>query len=129
MRQADQQKPELRGRVPLHNSSPFPWQVGGVFVGRDEPLCPAGVGGALLHHHQPDWRLGVCRDLGSIFLARILPSAVIEHAGYQENQKQNNITSYQNDEIQGNGINLQIKLHLVPYYRVQTRRMKFHMHK
>lgn len=113
---------------PSHHSSPFPLQVGGGLVGRDEPLCPAGARGALLHHHQPDGGLAAGRDLGSILLAGILPPAVVEHAGDQENQEQNHVASYQNDEIQGNRVNLQIKLHLIPYYGVQTRTVKFHMH-
>ena len=55
------------------------------------PPCPGGPRGALLHHHQADGGLGIQGGLRCILLTGVLASAVIEHAGDEENQEQDDI--------------------------------------
>ena len=52
---------------------------------------PRGPPGSLLHHHQADGGLGIQGGLRCILLTGVLASAVIEHAGDEENQEQDDV--------------------------------------
>ena len=77
--------------------------------------CPVGPRSTLLHHHQVDGGLGVQGGLRSILLTGVLALAVIQHAGDEENQEQDDVARNQDDQVQGDRVNLQVKFHRIPH--------------
>lgn len=73
--------------------------------------CPVGSMGTVLSYHHSDGRLGIRRGLRSTLLTGVLASAVIQHAGDEEHQEQDDVARNQDDEVQGDGVDLQIELH------------------
>lgn len=73
----------------------------------------AGGGGRVLHDHQAYGRLagrrrGVVRG---VLLGGVLASAVVQYAGDEKDQQQDDIAGDQDDEVEGDGVNLQVELH------------------
>lgn len=55
------------------------------------PPGPGGPWCILLHHHQADGGLGIKSGLRSALLTGVLASAVIQHAGDEEKQEQDDV--------------------------------------
>lgn len=75
-------------------------------------LVPGG-GGWVLHDHQAygrlaGWRWRVVRG---VLLGGVFATAVVQDAGDEEDEQQDNIAGDQDDEVQGDGVNLQVEFH------------------
>lgn len=75
-------------------------------------LVPGG-GGRVLHDHQAygrlaGWRWRVVRG---VLLGGVFATAVVQDAGDEEDEQQDNIAGDQDDEVQGDGVNLQVEFH------------------
>lgn len=75
------------------------------------PPFPGAPWSTWLHHHQADGGLGIEGGLRSTLFTGVLASAVIQHTGDEENQEQNDVAHDQDDQVQGDRVNLQVKLH------------------
>lgn len=73
----------------------------------------AGGGGRVLHDHQAYGRLAGRRRcvVRGVLLGGVLASAVVQYAGDEKDQQQDDIAGYQDDEVEGDGVNLQVELH------------------
>lgn len=73
----------------------------------------AARGRRVLHDDQADGRLaGRCRCVvRGILLGGVFAAAVVQDARDEEDQQQDDVAGHQNDEIQGDWINLQVELH------------------
>lgn len=92
----------------------------------------AGGGGRVLHDHQAYGRLAGRRRrvVGGVLLGGVFAPAVVQDAGDEEDQEQDDIAGDQDDEVQGDGVNLQVKFHethgAASYLaRIQTRRKRW----
>lgn len=73
--------------------------------------CPVGSMSTVLRHHHSDGRLGFQCALRRTFLTGIFASAVIQHAGDEEHQEQDDVACNKDDEVQGDRVDLQVELH------------------
>lgn len=75
-------------------------------------LIPGG-GGRVLHDHQAYGRLAGrrWRVVRGVLLSGVLASAVVQYAGDEKDQQKDDITGYQDDEVECDGVNLQVELH------------------
>lgn len=73
----------------------------------------AGGGRRVLHDHQAYGRLARWRRcvVWGVLLGGVFAPAVIQDAGDEENQEQDDIAGHQDDEVEGDGVNLQIEFH------------------
>lgn len=73
----------------------------------------AGGGGRVLHDHQAYGRLAGWRRrvVWGVLLGGVFAPAVIQDAGDEENQEQDDIAGHQDDEVEGDGVNLQVEFH------------------
>lgn len=73
----------------------------------------AGGGGRVLHDHQAYGRLAGRRRcvVRGVLLGGVLASAVVQYAGDEKDQQQDDIAGDQDDEVEGDGVNLQVELH------------------
>lgn len=72
-------------------------------------------GRRVLHDHQAygrlaGWRRGH-RGRGGILLGGVLPLAVVQDAGDEEDKEEDGVAGHQDDEVQGHGVNLQVEFH------------------
>lgn len=72
-----------------------------------------GGGGRVLHDHQAYGRLAWRRRcvVWGVLLGGVLASAVVQYAGDEKDQQQDDIAGHQDDEVEGDGVNLQVELH------------------
>lgn len=72
-------------------------------------LVPPGIGGRTLHDHQPD-RSGVDigHGVGCVLFGGVLALAVIEDAGDEEDEEEDDIAGDQDDEVEGDRVYLHI---------------------
>lgn len=75
-------------------------------------LVPGG-GRRVLHDHQADGRLAGLRRhvVGGILLGGVLSPAVVQDAGDEEDEEEDDVAGHQDDEVQGDGVDLQVELH------------------
>lgn len=75
-------------------------------------LVPGG-GGRVLHDHQAYGRLAGrrWRVVRGVLLGGVFATAVVQDAGDEEDEQQDNIAGDQDDEVQGDGVNLQVEFH------------------
>lgn len=73
--------------------------------------CPVGCMSTVLSYHHSDGRLGIQCALRRILLTGILAPAVIQHTGDEEHQEQDDVACDQDDEVQGDRVDLQVELH------------------
>jgi len=73
----------------------------------------AGRGRRVLHDHQAYGRLAGRRRrvVGGVLLRGVFASAVVQDAGDEEDQEQDDIAGDQDDEVEGDGVNLQVEFH------------------
>lgn len=66
-----------------------------------------------MHDHQAYGRLAGCRwrVVWGVLLGGVFAPAVIQDAGDEENQEQDDIAGHQDDEVEGDGVNLQVEFH------------------
>lgn len=130
---SDQSTPLLPLSFPLPLSS-VPAQVWRrqLAVARRVVGLVAGGGGRVLHDHQANGRLAGWRRrvVGGVLFGGVFPPAVVQDAGDEEDQEQDDIAGDQDDEVQGDGVNLQVKFHethgAASYLaRIQTRRKRW----
>lgn len=68
-------------------------------------LVPPGVGGRTLHDHQPDGSgVDVGHGVGRVLLGGILALAVVEDAGDEEDEEEDDIAGDQDDEVEGDRV-------------------------
>lgn len=72
-------------------------------------LVPPGIGGRTLHDYQPD-RSGVDvrHGVGCVLFGGVLALAVIEDAGDEEDEEEDDIAGDQDDEVEGDWVYLHI---------------------
>lgn len=73
----------------------------------------SGRGRRVLHDHQADGRLAGLRRhvVGGVLLGGVFAPAVVQDAGDEEDEEEDDVTGHQDDEVQGDGVDLQVKLH------------------
>ncbi len=72
-------------------------------------LVPPGIGGRILHDHQPDGSgVDVGHGVGCVLLGGVLALAVIEDAGDEEDEEEDHIAGDQDDEVEGDRVYLQV---------------------
>lgn len=73
----------------------------------------AGGGGRVLHDHQAYGRLAGRRRcvVRRVLLRGVLAPAVVQYAGDEKDQQKDDIAGYQDDEVEGDRVNLQVELH------------------
>lgn len=73
----------------------------------------AGGGGRVLHDHQAYGRLAGRRRcvVRGVLLRGVLAPAVVQYAGDEKDQQQDDIAGNQDDEVESDGVNLQVELH------------------
>lgn len=73
----------------------------------------AGRGGRVLHDHQAYGRLAGRRRraVRGVLLGGVFATAVVQDTGDEEHEEQDDIAGNQDDEVQGDGVNLQVEFH------------------
>lgn len=85
-----------------------------------------GRGRRVLHDHQADgWLAGLRRHIvGRVLLGGVFAPAVVEDAGDEEDEEEDDVTGHQDDEVQGDGVDLQVELHETHGSRFISRQLK-----
>lgn len=72
-------------------------------------LVPPGVGGRVLHDHQPyGCGVDVGHGVGFVLFGGVFSLAVVEDAGDEEDQEENDIAGDKDDEVEGDRVDLHI---------------------
>lgn len=72
-----------------------------------------GRGRRVLHDHQADGGLAGLRRhvVGRVLLGGVFAPAVVQDAGDEEDEEEDDVAGHQDDEVQGDGVDLQVELH------------------
>lgn len=62
------------------------------------------------HLYGRGFGLGV-GSVGGVLLGGVLPPAVVQDAGNEKDEKEDNVAGYQDDEVEGHRVNLQVEFH------------------
>lgn len=73
----------------------------------------AARGRRILHDDKAYGRLALrCRRaVGGVLLGGVFATAVVQDAGDEEDEEEDDIARHQDDEVEGDGVNLQVELH------------------